>query len=270
VRNEYVVLLSADDMLTPGSFRRATALMSVHPEVAFTYGPPIRLVGDVSPRTLLSARWGSGNRIVSGREFLEASCASGNTNIQSPTVMVRTCVHKAVGGYREDLPHSGDTEIWLRFALRGAVGVIDAPQAFYRLHGANMVTGYPGLRGLVQQKAAFDAHFLECGYAIDRVDLLRQRLHRRLADDACRAAHVCFEAGQPDHCDECLRFALGCDQSVRSRPLWLKLRVKRAMGRTAWSWVADAWRAHRGDRRAFATPDTPSAGPSPSRSCQAV
>jgi cellulose synthase/poly-beta-1,6-N-acetylglucosamine synthase-like glycosyltransferase len=34
---EYVVVLSADDILSPGSLARATALLEAHPKVGFAY-----------------------------------------------------------------------------------------------------------------------------------------------------------------------------------------------------------------------------------------
>ena len=38
VTGDYVVLLSADDLLAPGSLSRATALMEAHPSIGFAYG----------------------------------------------------------------------------------------------------------------------------------------------------------------------------------------------------------------------------------------
>ena len=37
-KGDYVVLLSADDAITPGSLARSTALMEAHPSVGFVYG----------------------------------------------------------------------------------------------------------------------------------------------------------------------------------------------------------------------------------------
>ena len=42
VESDYVVLLSADDLLVPGSLARATALMEAHPSRSgFVYGIPV-------------------------------------------------------------------------------------------------------------------------------------------------------------------------------------------------------------------------------------
>ncbi len=38
---DYMLLLSADDLLTPGALSRAVRLMDAHPEVGFTYGRAI-------------------------------------------------------------------------------------------------------------------------------------------------------------------------------------------------------------------------------------
>src|SRR5215472_24892 len=41
VTGDYCMILSADDMLTPGALMRATHLMDAHPEVGLTYGRDI-------------------------------------------------------------------------------------------------------------------------------------------------------------------------------------------------------------------------------------
>ena len=38
---DFCMVLSADDLLTPGALRRATRVMVMHPAVGFTYGPDI-------------------------------------------------------------------------------------------------------------------------------------------------------------------------------------------------------------------------------------
>ena len=45
-----------------------------------------------------------------------ARAASGHTPIQAPTVVVRTSLHRQIGDYLLELPHTADTEIWLRMA----------------------------------------------------------------------------------------------------------------------------------------------------------
>ena len=138
---DYVLLLSADDLLTPGALHRATRFLDAHPEVGLAYGRHIDFqTGQMLKPVPDSAEcdgW-----VLSYEEFLEASCKLGHTPIQSPAAIVRNQVHREVGGYRPELPHSGDTELWLRLAARAPVGVLDAEQAYRRWHIANMTFRY--------------------------------------------------------------------------------------------------------------------------------
>src|SRR3954454_4190332 len=45
---DYSILISADDLLTPGSIRRATDVMAAHPEIGFVYGHALKWV-DADP-----------------------------------------------------------------------------------------------------------------------------------------------------------------------------------------------------------------------------
>src|ERR1017187_3370421 len=106
-------------------------------------------------------------RILSGLEFIELS---GSSNIvPAAAAVARTALQKRLGGYRPELPHSGDMEMWLRFAAHGSVGMFEAPQAVYRRHDGNMSVPYlsrSGLQDLVERKAAFDCFFETCGPAV--------------------------------------------------------------------------------------------------------
>ena len=138
---DYTVLLSADDMLTPGALLRATRLLDAHPEVGFVYGPAVTFAGEPRPQPRIPSeaiQW----RVWQGREWLEAMCASNLFYISTPAVIVRTRLQHELGGYRAELPHAGDTEMWMRFAAHAAVGeILDADQAYYRIHGRNMLEG---------------------------------------------------------------------------------------------------------------------------------
>ena len=68
-RGDYVVLLSADDQLTPGSLSRATALLEAHPEVAWVYGAVCRVRPGSPRRVDTNRRVG----LVDGRRVAEES-----------------------------------------------------------------------------------------------------------------------------------------------------------------------------------------------------
>jgi hypothetical protein len=132
---EYIVLLSADDALTPGALARATALMEAEPSVGFVYGHPL-VFADELPRAPASVRsW----TVWPGEEWIEGRCRRGKNCIINPEVVMRASVHHAIGGYDASLPHSGDFELWLRAASVSDVGRVNGPgQGYYRVHAGSM------------------------------------------------------------------------------------------------------------------------------------
>lgn len=138
VETDYVLLLSADDLLAPGALGRATALMDRHTTVGMVYGAPIEFP-DIPPTTdrvgMAPETW----TVWGGHEWARISCFRGRCFILSPEVVMRTDVVRQIGGYNSELPKSGDLEYWLRTAARWDVGRVNGRvQAYYRQHGANM------------------------------------------------------------------------------------------------------------------------------------
>ena len=134
--SDYVVLLSADDLLTPGALRRAADVMDENPSVGLVYGHPI-IFRDRMPSFVRTKV--SGYTIWNGVEWIQMMCRTGRNFIVTPEVVMRTSVQHRIGGYDPGLPHSGDMEMWLRAAavcdiahLRGV------DQAFYRAHPLSM------------------------------------------------------------------------------------------------------------------------------------
>ena len=143
VSSPFFLLLSADDYLTPGALRRALALLERNRDVGFVFGDVLEedAKGIQTPMRPLEGRLEhNGNLIIESERFLRAS---GGTNIVStPSAVVRTTLQKKIGGYRRDLPHSGDMAMWWRFASLARVGFIEDFQAVYRRHGNNMSSRY--------------------------------------------------------------------------------------------------------------------------------
>jgi GT2 family glycosyltransferase len=191
----YSALLSADDLMTPGSLGRATAVMEANPRVGFVYGHPIKFSGEVphdAARTALE-----GVTIWPGEQWFETLCRLRHSVISSPEVVVRTEIQQRIGGYLPSLPHSGDAEMWLRFALHGDVAYLKGvDQAFYRTHASNMTkTRFP-LVDLEQRKAAYDAVFDAHADRIPNRAQLRAQLDRGLAREALWEACSAFDQRQ--------------------------------------------------------------------------
>ncbi|MGV8978118.1 MAG: glycosyltransferase family 2 protein [Cellulomonas sp.] len=132
---EYSVLLSADDLLAPGALGRATALMEARPSVGLVYGTA-EPFDEMPPAAVTDVRAWSTWR---GEDWVTLLCDRVKNTIRSPEVVVRTSIQRSAGGYRPDLPHSGDMEMWLRVASLADIGRVVGPhQAYYRIHGLNM------------------------------------------------------------------------------------------------------------------------------------
>jgi glycosyltransferase involved in cell wall biosynthesis len=231
---DYVLLLSADDALTPGALARITRVMDAHPEVTLGYGRDITFTTDPPPRIAGAADIHARSEIFEYRRFLEVSCNLGHTPIQAPTAVVRNSVQQRVGGFRPEHPHSGDAEIWLRIAAQGRVAFVDAPQAFRRMHPGSMSNEYSQLGRLKEHRRAFEAHLAEhC--PLPDVASFRSRMHAALSRQAFWLGAHAFDKGDVNTCDACLAFAMDTDPSIRSTRFWRRLAFKRRLGTRAWS-----------------------------------
>jgi glycosyltransferase involved in cell wall biosynthesis len=229
---DYTLLLSADDVLTPGAFNRAARLMDAHPEVGFVFGRGVTTDRPAFRNHPCPTEYGQ--KILRGSEFWQISCAKGGNVVSTPTAVVRTVLQKKLGGYRKDLPHTGDMEMWLRFAAHADVGVIDADQGFYRVHGANMHKEmFPErLRVLHQHRDAFEHLFREYGHLLGDYEQLRRTATRSLALGAVGSAVKMFEYGERDQARQFAEIATELDPGVRGERAWKRFEWKQRLGPT--------------------------------------
>lgn len=193
VDSDYVVLLSADDMLAPGALSRATALMEEYPSVGLVYGHP-QAFEDKPFRSRDKPRNWS---VWRGEKWIAAQFRRGLSIITSPEAVVRTSVQHQVGYYRPELPHSGDLEMWLRIADVSDVGRVNGvDQAYRRLHAASMMTtGYGTLlRDLEERVKAYESFLATSHLPLPRIESLRSTVNRRMAMEALEwSASKCAE-----------------------------------------------------------------------------
>lgn len=192
---EYVVLLSADDALTPGSLLRATALLESHPSVGFVYGFPVEFADALPPVAVDVRDW----TIWLGEEWIERLCRTGRACIFSPEVVMRASVQREIGDYDPELPHSCDLEMWLRAAAVRDVGRINGPaQAYYRLHDASMhrTTNSGLMTELEQRLAAFEKALSTSAIPLPRSHDLRATARHAVALDALENAARALDQGE--------------------------------------------------------------------------
>jgi glycosyltransferase involved in cell wall biosynthesis len=245
VSADYLLLLSADDYLLPGALAQSVRVMDAHPEVGFTFSKPLYSAeGPDSRSPDRTVPFGAEPRfgILTGLDFIKLVARRRATNIvPTPTAVVRTAVQKRVGGYRPELPHTGDLEMWLRLAAHASVGMIDSYQAVFRQHGANMQRGYLDndwqLPDLKQRKAAFDHFIQSCRPVLDHADQIHARLLRALACDALQVARAAFNAGDLEASRRVSDFAFELSPRARMSLDNALLVFRRILGVKAWSRV---------------------------------
>lgn len=234
VEADYYLLLSADDYLLPGALGRSVRLMDAHPGMGLSFGQAItRMEGEAANQVSHS---GDGWRVLSGPEFIRMSGAK--NIVPTPTAVVRTALQKQLGGYRVELPHSGDMEMWLRLAAHGDVGMLDQYQAVYRLHAANMSAGYYAsqyLPDLRQRKAAADCFLDTCNDVLPDAGKMHRRLIELLAKETVGFASSAFNAGELDLSRQLSEFAYELDPTVARSGQWMKLAFKRCVGTEMWN-----------------------------------
>jgi GT2 family glycosyltransferase len=247
VSAKYYLLLSADDYLLPGALSRAAEMMDQNPMLGFCYGAADEVFPDGRiERALAEFAPIGGDQSVSlaGYEFIELCRRHGCMNIAStPTAVVRTELQKRTDGYRPELPHSGDMELWLRLAAHGGVGYVGVPQAMYRRHSSNMSLAYNGvnrLQDLRQREQAVQWLIRSCRHLLQDADGLRRALLAPLGYQAVSCASVSLNEGRPDMAREFVDFAQAVFPGVVYSATWLRFLCKKLIGRRASSALLSA------------------------------
>jgi hypothetical protein len=163
------------------------------------YGNAIKFTSEL-PKPRLD---GTGWVIWRGIDWLRVRCRSGYNVIASPEVLMRTSVLRRIGGYRPELPHAGDFEMWLRTAAVSNIGFLTGvDQAFYRLHANNMHktmfksgTANGQLVDLIQRWQSFETVFSTVGRDLDQRDSLIQAARRSIARQALEISCYAYARG---------------------------------------------------------------------------
>jgi GT2 family glycosyltransferase len=197
-KGDYTVLLSADDMLTPGSLSRATALMESHPQIGMAYGPSLVFEDGTMPvpRSAATA-W----IIWNGTDWIAHHAKVGLNSLRSPEAVMRTTTMHEIGYYRPDLPHAGDFEMWMRAATVSRIGyVAGADQAYYRSHSSSMHhSSFDMTADLTQRLRCFDVILDEHSQTIVNASAIRERAHRTLARESLqRAINIAIQRNADD------------------------------------------------------------------------
>lgn len=241
----YYLLLSADDYLLPGALASTSGFMDAHTNVGLAYGRAITL-DDCSTCTHIYTGQEASWQILTGLDFIRRSGA--RNVVPTPTAVVRTRLQKQLGGYRPELPHSGDFEMWLRLAAHCSIGVSEAYHAVYRRHPNNMSLLYTnGGRSLdlLQRKSAFDCFINAWGNKLPNAHNIHSRFSRLLACDAIALASSAFNDGEIKITEQLSVLAASIFPQIKRSLPWAKLLLKRILGYRVWSALQPAVNALR-------------------------
>ena len=265
--SDYVAIVSADDMLAPGSLRRATGVMEDNPGVGLAYGRAVQFISGRDPleagRAWTGARiWSDegwirlplrpadtwrGTKIWSGEEWIRIRCRSGHGCISSPEAVVRTAVQRRAGLYDPAAGHMSEVNMWLRVAAISDVAYVKGiAQAFYRIHpesmSRTMLTDPSGpLVEIADRRTAFEQFFAGVGGELPDADRLHRTVSRTLARQALwRASRACDKGWSREEerrsADDLVALALGTYPRARRLREWWGMRLRRRIGagRSLW------------------------------------
>jgi sugar O-acyltransferase (sialic acid O-acetyltransferase NeuD family) len=235
---DYFLLLSADDRLLPGAFSRAAKIFAEHPNVGLVHGQAI--VCEDPDKSTEAIDDSDEYKIVEGMQFVRTFCGGGLNLVQTPTVVVRTQMQKELGGYRRELLHTGDMEMWMRFAVHGDIAETKAHQAFYRLHGKNMSTKYRNYSDLKERRVAIASLLAAYPDKIPDHKDLAEEMVVTLGREAFYLANEFFEQGNIEECRRGMAVALEINPAIAKTSAYRRMEWKMRIGPKLWSWLRGA------------------------------
>lgn len=127
-QGELVHLLHGDDETLPGFYEGMERALAEPTTVAAVCRVQDIDDAGVTQYTTRSYRQGTGV----WEDALDSLAVS--NRVRAPGIVVRRSAYEQVGGYRTDLPHAADWEMWTRLAAHGPMVFVDEVLARYRKH----------------------------------------------------------------------------------------------------------------------------------------
>jgi hypothetical protein len=176
-RAPLLAFLDADDLWYPGKLDQQLALHRRWPETAFSFTDYRHVTVDGIDHGGCFAYWprfarsmlGKAGAVPLGGDAV-AQLYSENV-VGTSTVIARTDLVRAEGGFSEDLPSSEDWDLWLRLAKRGPVMCLNQVLADYLMHRPGNATGKMRTRVLAMRMIG--ARHASAVRKLDRGALLR-------------------------------------------------------------------------------------------------
>lgn len=134
-RGEYIKFLCADDLLLPPCLERMASALDKHTSVSLVTGG--RKLVDEEGSVVGVRRYAGIEGIIHGQEAINRSLFGANYIGEPTAVMFRRAL--ASRGYREDMSHLMDMEMWFHLLEQGDLACLLEPLCAVRRH-ANQMT----------------------------------------------------------------------------------------------------------------------------------
>ncbi len=188
-RGRWVHILHGDDAVRPGFYQRFEQVIASQPHIVALFCRAVFVNADshwigISDLDLPSAQI---------YPELFPTLVLGN-RVWTPTIVVARQVYEQVGGFRPQLPHCCDWDMWKRVARLGPVWFEPEPLALYRVHGfsdsAKLARAAHNIADM-RRAVALSATYLE-----GKDQRLLTRARKRVAEIALVSARQALDAGQ--------------------------------------------------------------------------
>lgn len=138
-RAPLIAFLDADDRWRLGKLEAQLAFHEAHPEMGFSFTDYRHITVEREDRGTCFAYWPRFAASLAGREspfLVEAAPAAllAENMVGTSTVMARTDLLRALGGFDPGMPQSEDWDLWLRLAAVAPVGCLPAVLMDYTMH----------------------------------------------------------------------------------------------------------------------------------------
>lgn len=130
-RGRFVHLLHGDDGVLPGFYDTMEAALASGEAVAALCRT--RYIDERGEPTVTTRS----ERTPSGWWDDAVTTLGVSNRVRPAGIVVRRDAYEAIGGYRTDLPHAADWDMWMRLAAHGRIWFVDEVLSLYRVHGAS-------------------------------------------------------------------------------------------------------------------------------------
>jgi glycosyltransferase involved in cell wall biosynthesis len=129
-QSPWITFLDADDLWIPEKLARQAEYLATHPDTDFLFSDLWHI--DTDGRPLKRTGPFSLKEVTPARVFLE------NFIYTSSVAIRRECLAEQEG-FREDIIHGEDLELWIRLLINHRVGYISEPLAAWRTHPGSLM-----------------------------------------------------------------------------------------------------------------------------------